>query len=100
MVMNTNRDQVATDLKKILAEELFVEIPVDQMKETDLLSADLGLDSVGQIELVSIVEERYGFKVDAQVAVADMRTIGAAVDFVCRQLQSAADRGRVEQSAA
>ena len=84
------------DLKKILAEDLFVEIPVEQMKETDSLISDLGLDSVGHIELVSILEERYGFKVDAQVAVADLKTIGSAADFVLKQLQNAAGPGRVE----
>jgi acyl carrier protein len=98
--MNTTKEQVATDLKKVLAEELFVEVPVEQMKDTDSLSNDLGLDSVGHIELVSILEERYGFKVDAQKAVADMRTIGSTAEFVCKQIQNGESSGPAEQKEA
>ena len=90
--MQTTRKEIASDLKKILAEDLFVEIPPEQIKETDSLSADIGLDSVGQIELVSLLEERYGLKIDAQKASADMKTVGATADYIWNNLNGNGSR--------
>src|SRR5688572_22588517 len=87
--MQATKEQIAGDLKKMLVEDLFVEMPPDKIKETDSLSTDIGLDSVGQIELVSLIEEKYGLKLDASNAAAEMRTVGAAVDYVLNNLNGA-----------
>ena len=86
--MHPNKAEIATELKKILVEDLFVEIPTEKMKDTDSLSTDIGLDSVGHIELVSLIEERFGLKVDAREAAADMKTLGSTADYVWKNVQA------------
>lgn len=89
--MQPSKEEIATELKKILVEDLFVEIPTDKIKDTDSLSTDIGLDSVGQIELVSIIEERYRLKLDVKEAAADMKTIGSTADYIWRNVHAARD---------
>jgi acyl carrier protein len=85
--MNASREQIVAELKKILAEDLFVEVPTEKMKDTDSFSTDLGLDSVGQIELVSLLEERYGLKIDVKESAADLKTIGSTADYILKNHQ-------------
>jgi acyl carrier protein len=84
--MDATMEQIVNDLKKILVEELFVEIPTEKIKETDSLSADIGLDSVGQIEFVSIIEERYGLKIDLKESGGDLKTIGSTAAYIRKNL--------------
>jgi len=90
--MQTTKEEIASELKRILVEDLFVEIPQDKIKETDSLTADIGLDSVGQIELVSLIEERYGLKIDAAQAAADMKTVGSTADYVWNSVNAVGNR--------
>jgi acyl carrier protein len=90
-IMHPSKEEIATELKKILVDDLFVEIPTEKMKDTDSLSSDIGLDSVGQIELVSLIEERYGLKIDVKVAAAEMKTIGSTADYVWKNVHAARD---------
>jgi len=85
--MHASKENIAAELKKILVEDLFVEIPIDKMKDTDLLSTDIGIDSVGQIEFVSLIEERYGLKIDIKKAAADLKTIDSTADYIRKNLQ-------------
>jgi acyl carrier protein len=87
--MQPSKEEIATELKRILVEDLFVEIPSERIRNTDSLSTDIGLDSVGHIELVSLIEERYGVKIDAQEAAADMRTIESTADYVWKNVHAA-----------
>ena len=89
--MYPSKAEITMDLKKILAEDLYVEIPIEKMQDSDSLSTDIGLDSVGQIELVSIIEERYGVKVDVKEAAAEMKTLGSTADYVWKNVQAARD---------
>ena len=84
--MDPSMEQILADLKKILVEELFVEIPVEKIKDSDSLSTDIGLDSVGQIEFVSILEERYGLKIDVKQSGADLKTVGSTAEFIRKNL--------------
>ncbi len=84
--MHPSKEQINSDLKKILVEDLFVEIPLEKIKDSDSLSTDVGLDSVGQIEFVSMIEERYGIKVDVKKSAAELKTVGSAADFVWKNL--------------
>ena len=91
MSMYPSKAEITTALKKILVEDLFVEIPIEKMQDTDSLSTDIGLDSVGQIELISLIEERYGVKIDVKEAAADMKTIGSTADFVWKNVHAGRD---------
>jgi len=89
--MYPSKAEITTELKKLLAEDLFVEIPIEKMRDTDSLNTDLGIDSVGHIELISILEERYGVKIDLKAAAAEMTTIGSTVDFVWKTVHAERD---------
>ena len=54
----TDKETIVKELKKILVEDLFVSIPEGEIKLEDSLSSDLGVDSVGWVELVTILEEK------------------------------------------
>ena len=64
----------------------------DTVRESDALEADLGLDSIGRIELLSILEEDLGIAIDESrvgpaLTVAGLRDIvrGAEPEIVVRQ---------------
>jgi acyl carrier protein len=84
------KEQIGNDVKKILVEDLFVDIPLEELKETDTLSTDIGLDSVAHIELFSIIEDRYGIKVDTdQGSLENYRTIRSLTDYIWNNIQAA-----------
>jgi acyl carrier protein len=85
--MHATKEKIATELKQILVEELFVEIPMEKMKDSDSLSTDIGIDSVGQIEFVSLIEERYGLKIDIKQAAEHFKTIGSTAEYIQKNLQ-------------
>jgi acyl carrier protein len=83
------KEQISNDVKKILVEDLFVDIPLEEIKDTDSLGADIGLDSVAHIELFSIIEDRYGIKVDTgQESLENYRTIQSMTDYIWNNLQA------------
>jgi len=47
-------------LRDILTDDLFVEVEKDRILSTDSLRQDLGIDSLGFVELKNQVEKRYG----------------------------------------
>ncbi len=69
--MNIDGAQIIIDLKKILVEDLFVDIPLEEIKENDSLTIDIGLDSVGLIELVTIVQDKYDLHINIEQDVSD-----------------------------
>lgn len=83
--MAANRTQVMNDLKHILVNELFIDIPADEIKESDRLSSDVGLDSVGLIELVTIVEDKYKITVEEQEEGNPAPTIGSFTDYIVKK---------------
>jgi acyl carrier protein len=84
------KDQIVNDLKKILVEDLFVEIPFDEIKLTDTLSADIGLDSVAHIELFAILQDKYGITVATdQDSLVNYRTVQSMSDYIWNKLLAA-----------
>ncbi|MDG6999063.1 MAG: acyl carrier protein [Nitrososphaerota archaeon] len=69
--MNIDGVQIISDLKKILVEDLFVDIPLEDIKENDSFTIDIGLDSVGLIELVTIVQDKYDLHINVEQDVSD-----------------------------
>ena len=87
--MHPSKEMITTELKTMLAEDLFVEVPIEHMKDSDSLSTELGVDSVGQIEFVSLIEERYNLKIDLKQSAAEFKTIGSTADYILKNLQAA-----------
>jgi acyl carrier protein len=69
--MSINGAEITSELRKILVEDLFVDIPLEEIKEKDSLTTDIGLDSVGLIELVTIVQDKYGLQIDTEQDVSE-----------------------------
>ncbi|HYX90155.1 MAG TPA: acyl carrier protein [Myxococcaceae bacterium] len=58
------RSELLDQLRKILVDDLFVAVPAEEIQPQDELGPKLGLDSIGFIELATIVSDRYKIKAD------------------------------------
>jgi acyl carrier protein len=91
----------------MLVEDLFLAESVDEISDEADFGSDLGLDSVGFVELATIVGEVFELKVtDVHVGQGYFRTLRRVVEFVTTQLQEKSSTGetvgndeRVVQSA-
>lgn len=57
------RDDLTAALRNMLVEDLFVEIPADQIGLDDGLRSVVGLDSVGFVELRVLCERRFNVQI-------------------------------------
>ncbi len=77
------RKQIIGQLKKILVEDLFVGDNADDITETKHLGTDLGLDSVGFVELATIVGETFEIKIlDQDLGQGYFATVDKITDFI------------------
>jgi acyl carrier protein len=58
------REDVITALRKIIVNDLFVEIAEDQIGLDDGLRTVIGLDSVGFVELRVVCEQRFNVEIN------------------------------------
>ena len=86
------RKQIIGQLKKILVEDLFIGDTPDEISETSHLGTDLGLDSVGFVELATIVGETFDIKIlDEDVGKGHFTTIEQITNFIlARQAETSA----------
>jgi len=63
-------------------------VPEAGINETQLLIADLKLDSLAIYELVVDLEERFGMQISNEDA-EGLETVGEAVDYIQRRLSEA-----------
>ncbi|RKT17042.1 acyl carrier protein [Streptomyces sp. 1114.5] len=80
---------VAEIIKDILVTDVFVEVPVEQMKEDDSLRDVYGLDSLGFVELRAQCENRFGVTISADEFTPDQFGTIADVAALVERLQSA-----------
>lgn len=66
-----DKQQVVKELRQVLVEELFVEVPEGEIRLEAGLASDLGIDSVGFIELIALLEEKYSIKIESDEASRD-----------------------------
>lgn len=72
----------------ILVTDLFVEVPADRMSADDRLRSDLGLDSLGFVELRVQCENTFGVTItDAEFTPENFTSIRTVADLV-RSLQA------------
>ncbi len=56
-------------------------VPACDIKETDMLMADLGMDSVASMELLGMLDEEFGVEVELEEAQA-LDRVGSILDLV------------------
>lgn len=72
-------------IKSILIDDVFVEVPAEEIHPEDGLRDVLGLDSVGFVELRVQCEARFGIEIsEADFAPENFGTVGQVVDLVER----------------
>ena len=88
---------IATTIKHILNTEIFVDVPVGDMKETDSLRDVFGLDSLGFVELRVQCEDAFDVTIsDDDFSPEHFATIAGVVELVRRlRASAAADPARV-----
>jgi len=94
----TDKETIAKELKKILVEDLFVSIPEGEIKLEDSISSDLGVDSVGLIELVTILEEKYGIEISDEAASENLRTLDRLSSLVLAKIAARGGEPVVSES--
>ena len=80
-----NRDELKRSLKTLLVEGLKLETvrPEDIQDSEPIFVEGLGLDSIDALELVVLVEERFGVSIpDEEVGKLAFASIDALADFV------------------
>lgn len=86
-----NRNSIAAHIQAIYAARL--EYPEEVFSDDVLLEAELGIDSIKQIELLTRVSEEYGIPPsDDNVRLTDYDTMGKIVGFILDKLQDQAAR--------
>ena len=78
-----NQNDVKTELKRILIDDLFIEVPEDMIKDDDTIGTDLGLDSIGFVEFATIISERMSIPIqESDITSGSFTTISTLADFV------------------
>lgn len=81
---------VAAVIKDILSDDIFVEVPVDEMDPDDSLRDVYGLDSLGFVELRVQAQSRFGVEIpDADYSPDNFATIRTVTALVERLLADA-----------
>ena len=80
-----NREELKTDLKALLVEGLKLEdVRPEDIKDGEPIFVEgLGLDSIDALELVVLVEERFGVSIpDEEIGKLAFASIDALADFI------------------
>ncbi len=83
-----NKSEIVSQTKKIIAEDLDVNLKLDEIGEEDSLFEDgLGLDSIAIVELITLLEERFGFQFSDENLTKEMfSSISTLSDFIATQV--------------
>ncbi len=73
------REEVIKTVNEFLVEE--IEIEENLLKEDALLKEGLGIDSLDFVDIVVIVEKKFGFKIKPE-EMKDVRTLGQFYDYI------------------
>jgi acyl carrier protein len=77
-------DQKATKMLRQIIQEYLIKqagVSLSKFDDPDLMLADLGLDSLGVVEMLYEVEDRYGFQVQEPYRYSTMRFIDIVADL-------------------
>ncbi len=75
-------------LKNLIASEMDVNLKADQIKDdSPFFAGGLGIDSIAIVELISLVEERFGVQFgDEDLVPESFANLGALAGLVARKL--------------
>ena len=73
------REEVIKTVNEFLVEE--IEIEENLLKEDALLKEGLGIESLDFVDIVVIVEKKFGFKIKPE-EMKDVRTLGQFYDYI------------------
>jgi acyl carrier protein len=74
-----DKQEILSGLAEIVNET--VAVPVEDVQLDKSFTDDLDIDSLSMVEVVVAAEEKFGIKIPDE-NVADLRTVGDAVDFI------------------
>ncbi len=81
--MAIDTTDLQNQLKKILTDELFIEVPIEEINEDDSIGTSLGLDSIGFVELGTIIRERFNISVEeSDLTSGAFATIKSVCEFI------------------
>ncbi len=85
--MNT-KSEIISRLKVLIAEELDVNIKVEQIQDDAVFfEGGLGIDSIAIVELISLVEEEFGLQFsDDDLVPESFANLGALANLVEKRL--------------
>jgi acyl carrier protein len=81
---SSSGDQEATKMLRQIMQEYLIKqagVAPDKFDDPNLMVADLGLDSLGVVEMLYEVEDRYGFQVQNPFRYSTMRFIDIVADM-------------------
>lgn len=85
---NQTIDDIADRLKHIVAEQLDVNIALEEIRdELPLFEGGLGLDSVAIMEFITLIEENFGFQfAEDELNLKPFQNLRILADFVAAKL--------------
>lgn len=73
------REEIVTTTNTILVDE--IEIDAEKINDDALLKEDLGIESLDFVDIVALVESRFGFKIKPE-EMKDVRTLSQFYDYI------------------
>lgn len=85
-------DDIIDTLRRILIDDLELTVDPKRLADADaLLEDDLGVDSVGLIELIGAIEAHYGFEfLETDLRTSNFRSLATLADVVRKHTTSEA----------
>lgn len=84
--MALNRDDFYAEMRELLVNDLFVELPADEIGVQDSLRDVVGVDSLGFAEIMATLEDKYGIKIeDGEFSPENFGTLERLADLVERK---------------
>lgn len=77
------REDIKKAVNGFLVDDL--EIEAKKLKEDALLKEDVGIDSLDFVDIVVLVEEKFGIKIKAE-EIAGVKTLGSFYDYLKSKL--------------
>lgn len=79
MIKQMTRNEIDKKVKEFLIDDL--EIDEEKIAPEALLKDDLGIDSLDFVDIVVIVERKFGFKIKPE-EMADVKTLAQFCDYI------------------